>query len=109
MKITLDAVVSPCYLGRYVDRKEQDMENSKDPRFRKYGVQVVFILVILYAISSINVLMLAYGLLQYLPGAFLNPSVIVAFALISFVLTILTSVYHLATMLRGRKRKVDHQ
>jgi membrane protein implicated in regulation of membrane protease activity len=50
---------------------------------------------------------LALGILPYFPSSYLNPSVLTAFAIISFVLTLLISAYHLSTMLRRRKRKTD--
>ena len=70
--------------------------------------QLIFIMIILYAISSINVLLLAVGILPHIPGIYLNPYVLIGFALVSFVFTVLISAYHLSTMIRRRKRKYDH-
>jgi Na+/H+ antiporter NhaB len=70
-------------------------------------LQVVFILIILYSISSVNVLILALNILPYLPNAFLKPYALIGFAFISFVLTVFISIYHLYSMFRKRKRKTD--
>ena len=69
--------------------------------------QIIFILIILYCVSSINVLLLGFGILPYIPGVYLNPYMFIWFALASCVLTLIMSVYHLSTMLRRRKRKSD--
>lgn len=71
--------------------------------------QVIFILIIIYAVSSINVLLLALGVLSYLPQAHLNPYVLVAFSLVSFLLSVFISAYHLSTMIQRRKRKSDRE
>jgi hypothetical protein len=69
--------------------------------------QVIFILIILYCVSSVNVLLLALGILPYIPGAYLNPYVLIAFSIISFALTLLISAFHLSTMIRRKKRRCD--
>ena len=70
-------------------------------------LQVVLILIILYSISSLNVLILALNILPYLPNAFLKPYALIGFAIISFVLTAFMGFYHLYSMFRKRKRKTD--
>jgi predicted membrane protein len=70
-------------------------------------LQVVLILIILYSISSVNVLVLALNILPYLPNAFLKPYSMIGFAAISFLLTVFMSIYHLYSMFRKRKRKTD--
>jgi cbb3-type cytochrome oxidase subunit 3 len=68
----------------------------------------VFTIIILYSISSVNVLILALSILPHLPNAALKPHAIVGFALISLVLAILTGLYHLYTMFRKKNtRKAD--
>lgn len=69
--------------------------------------QVIFILIILYCVSSVNVLLLALGLMPYIPGAYLNPHVLIAFSIISFALTLFISAFHLSTMIRRKKRRCD--
>jgi hypothetical protein len=72
--------------------------------------RIIFVLILLYAICSINVLLLAAGIVSYLPREFvLDPFVLIAFAIISFCLVVVTSAYHLATMILRRKRRVDWQ
>jgi hypothetical protein len=74
------------------------------------AARIIFILIILYAICSINVLLLAAGIVSYLPREFvLDPFVLIAFAIISFCLVIITSAYHLSTMFFRRKRSIDWQ
>jgi membrane protein implicated in regulation of membrane protease activity len=69
--------------------------------------QVLFLLAMMYCISSINILLLALGILRYIPQAYLNPKVLVVFSLISFAFAFLLSVYHFSTFLNRRKRKGD--
>lgn len=69
--------------------------------------QTIFIVIIAYAVSSVVVLCLALGIFPYLEGAYLNPQVCLAYAIISFALTAFISAYHLSTMLRRKKRRND--
>ena len=68
---------------------------------------VVFILVILYNVSSINVLILVVGMLPILQGASLNTTVLTYFAEISFGICAFLCVFHLSTMFRRKKRSPD--
>ena len=78
-------------------------------RFHKSLVmQIVFILIILYAISSLNVLILAISVLPYLPDPFLRPFALAGFNIISVMLMVLLAVYHMVTMFHHGKRKGDH-
>ena len=69
--------------------------------------KIIFLLIILYCISSINVLLLAFGLTRWLPNFHLNARVLIAFSVTSFALTLFMSAYHLSTFLRRRKRASD--
>jgi hypothetical protein len=69
--------------------------------------QVLFLLAILYCVSSINVLFLALGVVHLIPQAYLNPTVLAAFSLISFGFALILSVYHFSTFFNRRKRKGD--
>ena len=69
--------------------------------------QVLCIVIILYCVSSIAILLAAYGIVSYIPHAYLNPRVLIAYSVGSFLLTAIVSAYHLATMIRRRKRKCD--
>jgi hypothetical protein len=69
--------------------------------------QLLFILAMLYCVSSINVLLLALGLVRYIPQAYLNPRVLIIFSLVSFAFAFLLSIYHFSTFLNRRKRKGD--
>ena len=84
--------------------------NLKTFWFKKSNIwQVIFILIILYSISTINVLLLTISLMPFLRTAFLKTHILVAFAQISFGLVAFLSIYHLSTMFRRRKRFSDRQ
>ena len=74
---------------------------------KRFVMQLIFVLSILYSISTINVLLLFLSILPHLPGVFLRTSVLINFALISFTLAAFFSVYHIITIFRSRKRKTD--
>lgn len=76
-------------------------------RNKSYVAQIVFILIILYTVSSINVLVLALSLIPYLENLRFRDTVLIAFAVISFALTVFISVYHLYTMAYRKKRRSD--
>jgi hypothetical protein len=44
-----------------------------------------------------------------MPGAYLNPQSLLLFSVISFLLTVAVSAYHLSTLIRRRKRRSDRQ
>jgi membrane protein implicated in regulation of membrane protease activity len=70
--------------------------------------QAAFILIILYAVSSINVLVLIWGvLLPYLIEAFHGMGILFYFARVSFVLAAFLSIYHVYLMFNTKKRKTD--
>ncbi|MDR0731695.1 MAG: hypothetical protein LBF63_08500 [Treponema sp.] len=69
--------------------------------------QILFLLAILYCVSSMNVLFLALGVVRWIPEAYLNPTVLVTFSLISFGFALLLSIYHFSTFFNRRKRKDD--
>ena len=69
--------------------------------------EVIFILSILYAVSSINVLVIVISILPSLSGAFLKTHVLMYFAELAFVLTAFLSIYHMSTLFRKPKRKTD--
>jgi hypothetical protein len=74
---------------------------------RTAGAKVLFILSIAYAISSINILLLAFGLVGSFPSLAFNPRVLIAYSILSFFYGLILSVYHLFTFLVRRKRKGD--
>jgi hypothetical protein len=67
----------------------------------------VFILIILYAVSSINVLALLLGSFHHFQFILLETNILDYFAAISVILTVSLSGYHLSIMFRSRKRKTD--
>jgi membrane protein implicated in regulation of membrane protease activity len=82
------------------------MEKMHWFRHRAVGLQVLFIVIILYAVTSFFVLGLALGILPYLHYQFYLKQNI-EYAVISFVLTSAISAYHLSIMFRLKKRKTD--
>jgi membrane protein implicated in regulation of membrane protease activity len=72
-------------------------------------VQVIWICILLYAVASIYVLLLALSTYQYLPGAYLDPRALIRFAVVSFLLAAVISSYHISTLIRRRKRRSDRQ
>jgi membrane protein implicated in regulation of membrane protease activity len=69
--------------------------------------QVLFILAMMYCVSSINVLLLALGIIRWIPQAYLNPKVLIIFSLVSFAFALVLSAYHFSTFINRRKRKYD--
>jgi membrane protein implicated in regulation of membrane protease activity len=69
--------------------------------------QILFILAMMYCVSSINVLLLALGVVRWIPQAYLNPTVLITFSLVSFAFALVLSIYHFSTFLNRRKRKND--
>jgi ABC-type transport system involved in cytochrome bd biosynthesis fused ATPase/permease subunit len=67
----------------------------------------IYILIILYAVSSINVLLLILGLLPYLLDAFMETHILLFFVVISFMLAAYLSGYHTLILFHKRKRKTD--
>jgi membrane protein implicated in regulation of membrane protease activity len=72
-------------------------------------VQIIWICILLYAVASINILILALNTYKDLPGAYLNPDALTSFAVVSFLLVVVISAYHISTLLRRRKRRSDRQ
>ena len=70
---------------------------------------ILLILIIVYAVASINLLIVAVNWYKDIPRASLNPYVLVGFAVISFLLVGLVAGYHLSSLLRRRKRRSDWQ
>jgi hypothetical protein len=87
------------------------MENA----FKKFWknqsliVQIIWVCILLYAVASINVLILALITYKDLPGAYLNPNALIGFAIISFLLVVMISAYHISSLIRRRKRRSDRQ
>lgn len=82
----------------------------KDFWHRKNVWQVIFILIIVYAVSSINILVLGLSVLEYLHGAFFNDSALAYFAEISFLVAAFLCVYHITTMFgKSKIIKMDEE
>jgi hypothetical protein len=69
---------------------------------KNYIAQVVYIIIILIAVISINLLLM----LLSIPVEHLSPYPAV-FAAASFVMTVILGGYHLSTMVRRKRRKTD--
>ncbi|MDR0443148.1 MAG: hypothetical protein LBH44_07070 [Treponema sp.] len=83
--------------------------------FKKSNIwQVIYVLIILYAVSSINVLMLLASLFPYVRAyvgrpTFIKTHILIIFAGIAFLLVAAVGIHHLVIMFRKRKRKTDVQ
>jgi uncharacterized membrane protein len=78
-------------------------------RYKSAISQFLLILIIVYAVASINLLIVAMNWYKSMPGAFLNHYVLIVFSVISFLLVILVAAYHLSSLIRRRKRRTDQQ
>jgi hypothetical protein len=76
---------------------------------KTYVSQVLLILAMMYCVSSINVLLLALGVVRWIPQAYLNPQVLIWFSIISFGFALLLCAYHFSTFIIRRKRKCDYE
>lgn len=74
---------------------------------RSHVSRVIFILIVLYCVASVNVLILALGMLPYYEANQSVSYLLIGFTISSFILTLFISAYHLSTMLRRRKRRAD--
>ena len=84
------------------------ISGSKTAWFRNSAIwQVIFALIILYNVSSINVLVLTISILPVLQGAFLKTHVLVYFGEISFAIAVFLSIYHMSSVFRTKKRRND--
>jgi membrane protein implicated in regulation of membrane protease activity len=72
-------------------------------------VQVIWICILLYAVASVYVLVLALTTYRNLPGAYLNPRSLTEFAFFSFLLVAIISAYHISILIRRRRRRSDRQ
>jgi uncharacterized membrane protein len=74
-------------------------------RNRSRFAVVSWIIVIVYAATSINLLIDWYGH----SGEYLNPRELVIFAMVSFLLVVIVAIYHLSSLFRRRRRRTDRQ
>jgi membrane protein implicated in regulation of membrane protease activity len=70
-------------------------------------VQALWICIVAYAAASLNVIIMALLTIDNTPGAYLNPKSSLVFAVVSFILVVIVSIYHISTLLRRRKRRSD--
>jgi ABC-type transport system involved in cytochrome c biogenesis permease subunit len=69
--------------------------------------KIIFILIIAYAVISIIVLFMALNIVRFIPDSYNQVYVYLAFAIVSFLVTVFISAYHLTTLIRRRKRASD--
>jgi membrane protein YdbS with pleckstrin-like domain len=72
-------------------------------------VQAIWICILLYAVASINILILAVTRYRDLPDAYLDPYQLMGFAVTSFLLVVVITIYHISSLIRRRKRRSDRQ
>jgi uncharacterized membrane protein len=78
-------------------------------RYKSAISQFLLILIIVYAVASINLLIVAVSWYKSIPGANFNHYVLIVFSVISFLLVVLVAGYHLSSLVRRRKRRTDQQ
>jgi membrane protein implicated in regulation of membrane protease activity len=76
---------------------------------RSVMVQILWICIVAYAIASLNILIHALIIYDKARGAFLDPQTSLVFAIVSFLLVVLISAYHISTLVRRRKRRSDRR
>jgi hypothetical protein len=76
---------------------------------RTWLSQVLLILAMMYSVSSINILLMALGVVRWIPQAYLNPKVLTWFSIISYGFAMLLAVYHFGVFFFGRRRKTDDE
>jgi hypothetical protein len=72
-----------------------------------YIIQAIFIVLACYSVSSINVLLFSVFILAYVPRTYFDVRIVVGYASIALVLTLLVSAYHIRSMFRRKSRKTD--
>ncbi|MDR0316499.1 MAG: hypothetical protein LBH97_06325 [Treponema sp.] len=76
-------------------------------RKKSHTSQLIFILIILFSVISVNILLIVSGLVSYSAGEDFSRSVLVFFALCSFGVTLFISGYHVSTMFGRNRRRTD--
>jgi hypothetical protein len=76
-------------------------------KIRSAAARVLFIVSIAYAISSINVLLMVFGIVKTVPSIIFNTRAMLIYCVISFAYGLILSLYHLYTFLARRKRNTD--
>ena len=64
---------------------------------------MIFILTILYAVSSINILLILVNVLPFLEGVFRQTHILSYFAEIAFGLSVFLSIYHISIMFHKKE------
>lgn len=82
------------------------MEKANLLKYRTAGLQILFIVILLYVASSFFVLGISLGILPYLHYKFYLKENI-EYVVISLALTTAISAYHLYAMIHQRKRRTD--
>jgi membrane protein implicated in regulation of membrane protease activity len=76
---------------------------------RSVMVQILWICIVAYAVASLNIIVHAFFIYDKARGAYLDPQSSLLFAIISFLLVVLISAYHISTLVRRRKRRTDRR
>jgi uncharacterized membrane protein len=77
---------------------------------RSVVTQILWICIVAYAVASLNIIIHALLIPREalgLMGLYLDPRSSLVFAVVSFLLVILVSAYHISTLVRRRKRRSD--
>ncbi|GHV72351.1 hypothetical protein AGMMS49928_29040 [Spirochaetia bacterium] len=82
------------------------MISGKSSPTRPYLVQIIFFIVVLYAVCAMTALLL---ILFLVPEQSIDTKFFILAAMLAFGTMELTSAYHLSTMVRRKKRKTDRE
>jgi membrane protein implicated in regulation of membrane protease activity len=74
---------------------------------RSVMTQILWICIVAYAVASLNIIIHALIIPRDALGLYLDPRSSLVFAVISFLLVIIVSAYHISTLVRRRKRRSD--
>jgi len=69
--------------------------------------KTIFILLIAYAVFCVIVVLAVLNVVHLIPDAYNQVYLYLCFAVVSFLLTVFISAYHLTTLIRRRKRASD--
>lgn len=76
---------------------------------KSFILTVSWLAVLLYAVASLYLLIASVHWVQKTPAAYLKPETLIAYAITSFLLVAIVSVFHLGSLIRRRRRRSDRQ
>lgn len=68
----------------------------------------IFCIIVVYLIAAIIVLLMIFGVIPS-KNAANNPYLLIEFSVVSFIISVIISVFHLSTLIMRRKRRSDNR